>query len=477
MLGMVMKLSVENFGPIKKATIEVKPLTVIIGKNNLGKSFLAQLIYSSLSLMRIERPERIRFFRPYVLRRPLISFSHLLSFQPGLIKRAIKESATESEAVKRIIDIVKQQLCSSLSEWFKGILEQNFGTKTTKLVNINFSNSNMKFVFSRNTSLSFSLSKRNAILTSLNFDKEMVLKEVLMSDEAKRVLKKKRIAFMDCVSIQELVTRVIYKLIFMGGVKEKNSFSTVFYIPAGRAGLLESYDTVVSALVSLSPVAPLRGIDMPPLPGMASQFYNTIMGLRGRNGPLSVVSNKFKEILEGEIKLTRLREPKGKAIISYVFRSNGKERMVDIIHAASMVKELTPLYLIIRELVKPGDFLIIEEPESHLHPGAQLRLLEIFSDLVNRGVQIIMTTHSDLMLRKVAQLTGRYKLKEKQKEPSLDEKNVAIYWLKGERKGSVSREIKIGKYGTLEEIPTFDRVIKELYEEEVSLQTQLQLEE
>jgi predicted ATPase len=36
-----MKLEVKNFGPVKSAELEIKPLTILIGKNNLGKSFLA----------------------------------------------------------------------------------------------------------------------------------------------------------------------------------------------------------------------------------------------------------------------------------------------------------------------------------------------------------------------------------------------------------------------------------------------------
>lgn len=472
---MFMELSVENFGPIKNVRAKTKPLTIVIGKNNLGKSFLAQLIYSSLSLSgmgyrrRMLRREFPVWMYPFVYRLPI---------QPTPIKRAIKESPTEIEAAGNIIDIVTQIFSSHLSDLFKSILEQNFGTKTRELININFPSSKMKFIYNGRASISFSISKRDGITTNLDFDKESLVKEILEVDEFRRILKKKRIAIGDCVSVQEIVQRALHRLIFVGYQRDKADIpGAVFYVPAGRAGLLESYDTVVSALVSLSPVAPLRGISMPPLPGMASQFYNTIMELRGRKGPMSASAERFVELLGGDIKLTRLREPKGRAMLSYVFRSNKKKRAVDIIHAASMVKELTPLYLIIRELVGPGDFLIIEEPESHLHPGAQLRLLEIFAELIRKGVQIIMTTHSDLMLHKVARLTGRHKLKKEKKEVSLDVDSVAIYWLKEERKGSVSREIKIGKYGSLEEIPTFDEAIKELYQEEISLQTRLQLEE
>jgi predicted ATPase len=470
MLVIYMKLSVENFGPMKKVKIETKSLTIIIGKNSLGKSFLAQLIYSALNLRATETHRRIPI---WVRPRWVFPMALHWRFQPSEIKRVIKESSTESEAAEGILNFVTKQFCSDLSEWIKSALEQNFGTKTSELINFNFQKSELKITYDNKGSINFLIPKRDGISAHVDFDKQGLLKRLVSDDEIRRILKKKRISMMDCVSLQESFAAILFDFVISGNLRDEEDFSGgVFYVPAGRAGLLESYDTVVSALVSLSPIAPLRGISMPPLPGTASQFYNIIMEMRGRKGPLSVSADKIRDLLGGEIKLTRLREPKGKAMISYVFRSGKKKRSLDIIHAASMIKELTPLYLVIKELVTPGDFLIIEEPESHLHPGAQLRLLEIFAELANKGVKVIMTTHSDLMLRKTAQLTGQDKLKEKRKEVSLDVSDVAIYWLKEERQGSVSREIKIGKYASLEEIPTFDEVISELYEAQIKLESQ-----
>ena len=40
------ELSVSNFGPIAKAEIDLRPLTVFVGPSNTGKSYLAILIYA-----------------------------------------------------------------------------------------------------------------------------------------------------------------------------------------------------------------------------------------------------------------------------------------------------------------------------------------------------------------------------------------------------------------------------------------------
>ncbi len=44
---------------------------------------------------------------------------------------------------------------------------------------------------------------------------------------------------------------------------------------------------------------------------------------------------------------------------------------------------------------KQEDILIIENPEIHLHPRAQSRFMEFLAFLANRGLQVIVETHSD----------------------------------------------------------------------------------
>lgn len=42
-----------------------------------------------------------------------------------------------------------------------------------------------------------------------------------------------------------------------------------------------------------------------------------------------------------------------------------------------------------------GSVVIIENPEAHLHPAAQLRMTELLAKLVSRGVQVLIETHSE----------------------------------------------------------------------------------
>lgn len=49
--------------------------------------------------------------------------------------------------------------------------------------------------------------------------------------------------------------------------------------------------------------------------------------------------------------------------------------------------------LILCFLARPGDVVMIENPEIHLHPRAQSRLGEFFAFMASRGVQLVIETH------------------------------------------------------------------------------------
>ncbi len=67
---------------------------------------------------------------------------------------------------------------------------------------------------------------------------------------------------------------------------------------------------------------------------------------------------------------------------------------ISLLRASTTTTELAPLLLLLKHALAPGDLLIIEEPESHLHPMAQLHLARGIARLVNAGVQTLVTTNS-----------------------------------------------------------------------------------
>jgi len=77
--------------------------------------------------------------------------------------------------------------------------------------------------------------------------------------------------------------------------------------------------------------------------------------------------------------------------------------------ASSMIKELSPLVLYLRYLAKSGELLIIDEPEMNLHPAAQVKIIEFLAMLVNAGLHVIVTTHSTYVVDHLINLMDAHK--------------------------------------------------------------------
>jgi hypothetical protein len=68
---------------------------------------------------------------------------------------------------------------------------------------------------------------------------------------------------------------------------------------------------------------------------------------------------------------------------------------------------------------RPGQVVYIEQPEIHLHPRAQTRLAGLLVDAVDRGVIVVVETHSSLLLRGIQTAVAR---------SLLDPDDVALHW-------------------------------------------------
>lgn len=70
----------------------------------------------------------------------------------------------------------------------------------------------------------------------------------------------------------------------------------------------------------------------------------------------------------------------------------------NIVNASSGIKSIGLLqYLVTNKVLKKGSTLFWEEPEVHLHPTWQLKMIDLFIELMNSGIKIVFSTHSPFM--------------------------------------------------------------------------------
>ena len=68
----------------------------------------------------------------------------------------------------------------------------------------------------------------------------------------------------------------------------------------------------------------------------------------------------------------------------------------------------------------PGSVVVLEEPESHLHPLAQAALAELLVQAHKRGVQVIVETHSEHLFRRMQTLIAK---------GSVEARDCALYFI------------------------------------------------
>ena len=115
-----------------------------------------------------------------------------------------------------------------------------------------------------------------------------------------------------------------------------------------------------------------------------------------------------------------------------------------------MVSELAPVVLYLRHLAQPGDVVIIEEPESHLHPAMQVEFIRQLAAVVNSGIRVMLTTHSEWVLDELTNLVRLGNLPKERREGiasadfalNPDEVGVWLFEPKQRPKGSVVKEIR-----------------------------------
>lgn len=107
-------------------------------------------------------------------------------------------------------------------------------------------------------------------------------------------------------------------------------------------------------------------------------------------------------------------------------------------------------------IAKPGNVVIVENPEAHLHPEAQFRLTQLLAKLASRGVQVFVETHSEHVVNAV-------RLAVIEEEYALTNNQVSVFFFDNDYS---KRDLYIEKNGRINDWPSrfFDQYQWELAE-------------
>ena len=493
-----LELEVANFGPIVEAKIDLRPLTVFVGPSNTGKSYLATLIYALH-----------RFFKagPYPIMQPITNgslddldlpdneFNRLPDAEFDRILQALREWEAENHERNvalsaPVADDLVLPLLRHVDGLFKEVLADEitrcFGVDGTKDL-IRHPGSNNAEVALQSSGLgeggntapfkyALSMTQKGSQLTTAISEAVplRVAKPPKKYSYSSRLLSwRNDIDRMAGVSeVSEHLANSVLSCI-LGPISRP-----AHYLPADRTGVMHAHRVVISSLINRAAQPRLHREDpLPDLSGVVADFLNQLIKLgdlaeRQGNGADALAKRIEQEILRGlvQIKTSAMGYP------LFFYKPDGWKNSLPLMNTSSMVSELAPVVLYLRHVVQPGETLIIEEPESHLHPAMQVEFIRQIAALVHAGVRVIVTTHSDWVLETLANLVRLSDLP-KTRRKGIEGADLVLHpdqvgaWLfkqKRSPKGSVVEEIQFDPDAGGLESDSSD-VAEQLYNEWVTI--------
>lgn len=115
----------------------------------------------------------------------------------------------------------------------------------------------------------------------------------------------------------------------------------------------------------------------------------------------SYIATEYPEIIEQlhDLMGGNLSYNKHTGVIFHKNNPDGSVKDMPIYLASSVVRNLAYIYFYLQHQIKTGEILLIEEPELSLHPEQQVKMARILAILVNAGIRMVITSHSDYMIR------------------------------------------------------------------------------
>lgn len=443
-----MKICVEKFGAIKKGTVDLsKNITVFCGPNGTGKTYMAYLVYGLLgsrrAILNIEScPFSIEDLIAHKVVTLHIDKKILYKYRTSIINSARRNLDTifgiSDEKVTSIFSETLFSYGETKHDFYTRIIDTNIYTEIELLgVRISIEKKECsdvialqimndidihnvalrRFEYFLLSAVYYQLSifpinrtsifpvERNSVFT---FSKELSIRKQEKWDQVQRIFEKKEREKMDRIEMM---------------------------MASSRRYPLPIRDNLMVA------------DDISEIKKRKSEFFEFAETLE-------------KKLLHGMISIS------GDDDLLFLPKSKEKTSALPIQITASVVKSMSGLIVYLKHIAQKNDLIIIDEPEINMHPDSQLVLTRVFAQLANAGFRLLISTHSDYVIRELNNLIMGAKNPQVasklgyQKGELITKDDISVYYFEIDRETQLSmiKNIEVKDSGF--DAPSIDTTIR-----------------
>ncbi len=371
-----MKIKVKNLGTLREAEFTLGDLTIICGCNNTGKTYATYALFGFLYTWRQMLSIQINDDK----------IEELLA--DGVIRIEIQEYIKESE---HIVIKACERYTQELPKIFAAPIDRFKNTKFNISLEIKTEDMKLKNKFDRK------MGSANAEIFSITKSEESTeLVVTLLVEKDKVKIPYKFIKFLIANAIKDIIFAQFFPRPFIASAERTGAAIFRKELNFAKNRLLEEIGQADENIDTMELL--LKEYDDYALPIKTNvDFTRKLETIVKKN---SFITDEhpdlladFTDIIGGEYTVTRNDE------LYYV--PKGKKVKLSMDESSSAVRSLLDIGFYLKHEAQHGDLLMVDEPELNLHPENQRRVARLFARLVNVGIKVFITTHSDYIVKEL----------------------------------------------------------------------------
>lgn len=392
-MSVPMKFEVENLGKLKRAEFELGELTVVCGENNSGKSYLTNALFGFL----------VEWMQFHPMPKKYLRLAEI--FEHGTVEIKLKDVLSKSQAY-----------LDEFSERYSNTLPEVLGTRPSHLDGASF---RCKVPIERITpakDFTQTIGSSDSQLFSVTRTKtsSSIKVDWLGSPDA--------LARMPRLLAEDLVRDIVRQLSFgatfarpLIASSERSGIVTFRkHLDFFRTGIIEKVSKGEKNIDPQQLIADIKS-GFPKTIEYDVHFLRDLQEVSKHQSffakSQSIILDDFREIAGGSFGIENHDR--------LYFSPTKTRKRLSMRESSSSARALVNIAFHLHHVLQSSDLFLIDEPELGLHPKNQRLMAKLIASLVNSGVKVFVTTHSDYFIRELNTLMLLYNRKASTSDSSL----------------------------------------------------------